>query len=61
MKIIERPQISGESWLLIKCEHCEQNFLLAPNEQNGENNVKCEFCPNICRMEDLKNENDTAK
>ena len=54
MRIIERPQISGEEWLLIKCDHCEQQFLLAPNEYQANGQVKCEFCPNICRREDIE-------
>lgn len=56
MRVIEKPCISGEEWLLIKCDHCEQQFLLAPNEANANGSIKCEFCPHICRKEDIKDE-----
>ena len=54
MKIIERPKISGADWLLIQCDKCEQQFLVAPQEINANGSIKCEFCPNICRKEDIK-------
>jgi hypothetical protein len=53
VKIIERPKISGEEWLLIICDRCEQKFLVAPNEFNANGSIKCEFCPNIERKENI--------
>jgi len=54
MKIIERPKISGESWLRIECDLCGQFFLVAPNEYTANGKIKCEYCPNICRKEDIE-------
>lgn len=60
MKIIERPHVGEQEWLLIKCDRCEQQFLVAPNEVSADGLVKCEFCPNVCRkeyIEDVSKEN----
>jgi len=61
MRIIERPKISGEDWFYLVCEVCGERFLIAPQEMNANGKIKCEFCPNICRKEDLKDETQTEE
>ena len=56
MKIIEHPQISNvDWWLVLDDDGCGHQFLVAPDERkNGY--VKCEYCPNVNRVENIKDE-----